>query len=116
MKTATEQFTDEFNRGIDQELERIEPKAPKQKARSAVVAPRPVSHSPEPPNDGCPPLTEIPEQWQSPWREYNKNGKPLASFHNAKVGLVNMGITVKHDLFHDVTIIGHKDSDVVHDV
>lgn len=27
MKTATEQFADEFNRGIDEELERIEPKA-----------------------------------------------------------------------------------------
>ena|ERR1035437_10219609 len=27
MKTATEQFADEFNRGIDEELARVEPKA-----------------------------------------------------------------------------------------
>ena len=51
-----------------------------------------------------------------PWRECNKQGKPRATFHNAKVGLVNIGITVKHDLFHDLTIIGHSDSNVTHDV
>ena len=53
-----------------------------------------------------------PGKW---WREA-KRGKPVASFHNAKAGLVNMGITAKHDLFHDVTIIGHRDSGTQADV
>ena len=56
-------------------------------------------------------------KWQAlQWRECNQKGKPCASFHNAKVGLVNMGITVKHDLFHDATIIGHSNSNRTHDV
>ncbi len=48
---------------------------------------------------------DVPQEWRE-----TKRGKPIASFHNAKAGLINMGITTKHDLFHDVTIIGHRDS------
>lgn len=49
------------------------------------------------------------------WREKRGAG-PVASFHNAKSGILAMGVTIHHDTFHDATIIGRKGDVVTHDV
>lgn len=65
MKTATEQFADEFNRGIDEELARIEPKAKVLEFNDAPA--RTNGHVVEaPPDDGWQPPTEIPNTEAAP--------------------------------------------------
>ena len=49
------------------------------------------------------------------WREMRGNG-PAPSFHNAKAGIMGMGITIRHDIFHDSTIIGIEGDSVTHDI
>ena len=49
------------------------------------------------------------------WREKRGTG-PVASFHNAKSGILAMGVTIRHDTFHDATIIGRKGDVITHDI
>ena len=51
-----------------------------------------------------------------PWRECRANGTPVATMYNARLGIVEMGIECRHDLFRDVTIIGFRNSETVHEV
>jgi predicted P-loop ATPase len=51
-----------------------------------------------------------------PWRETRQNGSPIASFYNVRLGIIAMGIDVRHDLFRDVTIIGFKGDKIIHEV
>ncbi len=50
------------------------------------------------------------------WRELRGEGKPKASLFNAKVGIMAMKISCRHDLFRDVTVIGYAGDDTVHEV
>ena len=50
------------------------------------------------------------------WREVRANGSPIASYYNVRLGIKAMGIDVRHDLFRDVTIVGFKGDEVVHEV
>jgi hypothetical protein len=45
---------------------------------------------------------------QPSWRECTAKGAPKSSMHNARLGIMAMGIECRHDLFRDVTIIGFK--------
>ena len=51
-----------------------------------------------------------------PWREVRANGSPIASYYNVQLGIKAMGIDARHDLFRDVTIIGFKGDEIVHEV
>ena len=49
------------------------------------------------------------------WREM-RGSSPARSFHNAKAGIMGMGITIRHDIFHDSTIIGLEGDSIKHDI
>jgi hypothetical protein len=49
------------------------------------------------------------------WREM-RGSSPAPSFHNAKAGIMGMGITICHDIFHDSTIIGLEGDSIKHDI
>jgi hypothetical protein len=50
------------------------------------------------------------------WRERRVNGSPLPSMHNARLGIVAMGIECRHDLFRDVTIMNFTGDNITHEV
>jgi hypothetical protein len=51
------------------------------------------------------------------WRERRRgDDSPLPSMHNARLGIVAMGIECRHDLFRDVTIINFAGDTITHEV
>jgi predicted P-loop ATPase len=48
------------------------------------------------------------------WREVKANGRPVPSFHNARVSITALGIECRYDLFHDRIIIGFRCGQIHH--
>jgi predicted P-loop ATPase len=50
------------------------------------------------------------------WRELGAGNKPKASLYNARLGILEMKILCRHDLFRDITIIGYVGDKNVHEI
>jgi predicted P-loop ATPase len=48
------------------------------------------------------------------WRETDGKGRPRPSMFNARLGIMWMKISCRHDLYRDLTVIGHIGDDTVH--
>jgi predicted P-loop ATPase len=50
------------------------------------------------------------------WREVGAHGKPKPSLYNARVGIMAMKISCRHDMFRDITIVGYLGDNVTHEI